>query len=168
MFMKRLVYIIPILLVALTSCGIYSFSGTSIMPDVKSISVVRIENRALRVNPSLSNLITEQLKEKYRKLTKLSIVDMDADLIVEGEITNYEVTAMAVTANEVASMNRLTITIKIKYTNKKHPNEDFERSFAEFEDYPSSTSLDAAEARLVDAIVEKFTESIFNATVANW
>lgn len=168
MFMKRLVYIIPILLVALTSCGIYSFSGTSIMPDVKSISVVRIENRALRVNPSLSNLITEELKEKYRKLTKLSIVDMDADLIVEGEITNYEVTAMAVTANEVASMNRLTITIKIKYTNKKHPNEDFERSFAEFEDYPSSTSLDAAEARLVDAIVEKFTESIFNATVANW
>ena len=166
--MKRLVYIIPILLVALTSCGIYSFSGTSIMPDVKSISVVRIENRALRVNPSLSNLITEELKEKYRKLTKLSIVDMDADLIVEGEITNYEVTAMAVTANEVASMNRLTITIKIKYTNKKHPNEDFERSFAEFEDYPSSTSLDAAEARLVDAIVEKFTESIFNATVANW
>jgi hypothetical protein len=166
--MKRLIYIIPILLFALTSCGIYSFSGTSIMPDVKSISVVRIENRALRVNPSLSNLITEELKEKYRKLTKLSIVDMDADLIVEGEITNYEVTAMAVTANEVASMNRLTITIKIKYTNKKHPNEDFERSFAEFEDYPSSTSLDAAEARLVDAIVEKFTESIFNATVANW
>ena len=93
---------------------------------------------------------------------------MDADLQVEGEITNYEITSMAVTANEVASMNRLTITIKIRFSNKKYPKEDFERSFAEFEDYPSSTSLDAVEARLVDAIVEKLTEAIFNSTVANW
>jgi hypothetical protein len=155
-------------LFAFSSCGVYSFSGTSIAPDVTSISVARIENRAMRVNPALSNQLTESLKEKYRKLTKLSIEDMDADLEVEGEITNYEITSMAVTANEVASMNRLTITVKIRFTNKKYPKEDFDRSFAEFEDYSSSTSLDAVEARLVDAITEKLTESIFNATVANW
>jgi hypothetical protein len=155
-------------LFAFSSCGVYSFSGTSIAPDVSSISVARIENRAMRVNPALSNQLTESLKEKYRKLTKLSIEDMNADLEVEGEITNYEITSMAVTANEVASMNRLTITVKIRFTNKKYPKEDFDRSFAEFEDYSSSTSLDAVEARLVDAITEKLTESIFNATVANW
>jgi len=155
-------------LFAFSSCGVYSFSGTSIAPDVTSISVARIENRAMRVNPALSNQLTESLKEKYRKLTKLSIEDMNADLEVEGEITNYEITSMAVTANEVASMNRLTITVKIRFTNKKYPKEDFDRSFAEFEDYSSSTSLDAVEARLVDAITEKLTESIFNATVANW
>ena len=155
-------------LFAFSSCGVYSFSGTSIAPDVTSISVARIENRAMRVNPALSNQLTESLKEKYRKLTKLSIEDMDADLEVEGEITNYEITSMAVTANEVASMNRLTITVKIRFTNKKYPKEDFDRSFAEFEDYPSSSSLDAVEASLVDAITEKLTEAIFNATVANW
>jgi len=93
---------------------------------------------------------------------------MNPDLEVEGEITNYEITALAVTANEVASMNRLTITVKIRFTNKKYPKEDFDRSFAEFEDYPSSSSLDAVEASLVDAITEKLTEAIFNATVANW
>ena len=166
--MKRVLLYIIVILFGPVSCGIYSFSGTSIAPDVTSISVARIENRAMRVNPSLSNILTEGLKEKYRKLTKLSITEMDADLRVEGEITNYEITSMAVTANEVASMNRLTITIKIRFSNKKYPKEDFERSFAEFEDYPSSTSLDAVEARLVDAIVEKLTEAIFNGTVANW
>ncbi|MDD3273792.1 MAG: LPS assembly lipoprotein LptE [Bacteroidales bacterium] len=166
--MKRSLYMIIAALFAFSSCGVYSFSGTSIAPDVTSISVARIENRAMRVNPALSNQLTESLKEKYRKLTKLSIEDMNADLEVEGEITNYEITSMAVTANEVASMNRLTITVKIRFTNKKYPKEDFDRSFAEFEDYSSSTSLDAVEARLVDAITEKLTESIFNATVANW
>ncbi|MDD2491627.1 MAG: LPS assembly lipoprotein LptE [Bacteroidales bacterium] len=166
--MKRSLYMIIAALFAFSSCGVYSFSGTSIAPDVSSISVARIENRAMRVNPALSNQLTESLKEKYRKLTKLSIEDMNADLEVEGEITNYEITSMAVTANEVASMNRLTITVKIRFTNKKYPKEDFDRSFAEFEDYSSSTSLDAVEARLVDAITEKLTESIFNATVANW
>jgi hypothetical protein len=166
--MKRSLYILFFALIVLNSCGIYSFSGTSIAPDVKSISVVRIENRAMRVNPALSNQLTEALKEKYRKLTKLTIEDMDSDLIVEGEINSYEISSLAVTANEVASMNRLTISVKIRFTNKKYPKEDFDRSFAEFEDYPSSTSLDAVEARLVDAIVEKLTEAIFNATVANW
>jgi hypothetical protein len=165
--MKRLLYIAFVLLLV-QSCGIYSFSGTSIKPDVTSISVARIENKAMRVNPALSNQLTEALKEKYRKLTKLTIEPDDGDLIVEGEITSYETTALAITANEVASMNRLTIAVKIRYTNKKYPKEDFERSFAEFEDYPSTSSLDAVEAQLVDAILEKMTESIFNATVANW
>ena len=166
--MKRSIYILIAAMLILNSCGIYSFSGTSIASDVTSISVARIENRAMRVNPALSNQLTEGLKEKYRKLTKLTIEEMNADLAVEGEVTNYEISALAVTANEVASMNRLTITVKIRFTNKKYPKDDFDRSFAEFEDYPSSTSLDAVEARLVDAITEKLTEAIFNATVANW
>ena len=122
----------------------------------------------MRINPSLSNQLTEALKDKYKKLTKLSVEPNDGDLIVEGEINSYETTSLAVTANEIASINRLTVTVKIRFTNKKYPKEDFERSFAEYEDYPSTSTLDQVEARLIDSIVEKMTESIFNATVANW
>ncbi len=149
-------------------CGIYSFSGTSIAPDVQSITVMTIQNRAMRVNPSLSNLLTEELKEKYRRLTKLNLDPDNGDLIVEGDITSYETTALAVTSQEVASQNRLTVTVKIKYTNVKHPEESFEKSFAAFEDYASTMSLDAVESSLVDSIVEKIVDLIFNDTVANW
>jgi hypothetical protein len=149
-------------------CGIYSFSGTSIAPDVQSITVMTIQNRAMRVNPSLSNLLTEELKEKYRRLTKLRLDPDNGDLIVEGDITSYETTALAVTTQEIASQNRLTITVKIKYTNIKHPEESFEKSFAAFEDYASTMSLDAVESSLVDSIVEKIVDLIFNDTVANW
>ena len=152
----------------ISGCGIYSFSGTSIAPDVQSITVMTIQNRAMRVNPSLSNLLTEELKEKYRRLTKLRLDPDNGDLIVEGDITSYETTALAVTSQEVASQNRLTVTVKIKYTNTKHPEEDFERSFVAFQDYASTMSLDAVESSLVDVIVERIVEEIFNSTVANW
>lgn len=152
----------------ISGCVIYSFSGTSIAPDVQSITVMTIQNRAMRVNPSLSNLLTEELKEKYRRLTKLRLDPDNGDLIVEGDITSYETTALAVTSQEVASQNRLTVTVKIKYTNIKHPEESFEKSFAAFEDYASTMSLDAVESSLVDSIVEKIVDLIFNDTVANW
>ncbi len=166
--MRNIIIILFVALV-LDSCKVsYSFSGTSIQSDVTSVMVAKIENKAMRINPSLSNQLTEALKDKYRKLTKLSVEPNDGDLMVEGEITSYETTSLAVTANEVAAINRLVITVKIRFTNKKYPKEDFERSFAEYEDYPSTSTLDQVEARLIDSIVEKMTESIFNATVANW
>ena len=165
---KRVFYIVLFFLPLVAGCGIYSFSGTSIAPDVTSITVFNIENRAMRINPSLSNNLSEALREKYRRLTKLRILNDGGDLIVEGEITSYETASIAVTAQEVAAQNRLSVTVKISFTNTKYPNESFEKSYAAFEDYPSPSSLDAVEARLVESIIEKLTEMIFNDTVANW
>lgn len=153
---------------ALTACGIYSFSGTSIQPDVKTVTIDYFEYRAPKVNPSLSNLLTEQLKDKFRRMTRLEQVDMDGDLEITGSVTGYDIRAGAVTAQEVASQNRLTVTVKIKFTNRKYPEEDFDKSFSAYSDYDSSVSLDAVEASLVDEIVEKLCEDILNATVANW
>ena len=153
-----------------SSCGFvkYSFSGTSIQPDVKTIQIGYFEYKALKVNPSLSNDLTEGMKEKYRKLTKLEQVEMDGDLEVNGEITGYDVKATAVTANEVAAQNRLTVTVKIFFTNRKYPEDDFEKSFSAYADYDSTQSLDAVEGSLCEEILEKIIEDIFNATVAQW
>jgi hypothetical protein len=165
--MRRLILLLFVSII-LTSCGIYSFSGTSIAPDVTTITVYNVENRAMRVNPALSNALTEALKDKYRKLTKLRLVNDGGDLIIDAQITSYETASIAVTAQEVAAQNRLTVTLKLTFTNVKYPKESFERNFAEFEDYPSTSSLDAVESRLVDSIIEKLTDKIFNETVANW
>jgi hypothetical protein len=160
--------IIVLLIPVISGCWVYSFSGTSIAPDVNTITINYIQNKAMRVNPSLSNTITEALKDKYRKLTKLKLQPEKGDLVVEGDIVSYETKSLSVTAQEVAAQNRLTIIVKIKFTNTKHPDDDFERPFEAFEDYPSTTSLDQVEARLVDSIVEKLVENIFNDTVAKW
>ena len=103
------------------SCGIYSFTGTSIQPDVKTVTINYFEYKALKVNPSLSNQITEALKDKFTKLTKLEQVDIDGDLEIVGEVTGYDVKATAITANEQASQNRLTVNVKITFINRKYP-----------------------------------------------
>ncbi len=167
--MRRIAVLIAFMFsLCLAGCGIYSFSGTSIAPDVKSISVYTIENRAMKVNPSLSNTLTNALQDKYRRLTNLEMLPEEGDLEVSGIITNYDVTPTAVTSDEVASQNRLTITVRITYKNNRHEEENFEKSFAAFQDYDSNNSLDAVENGLCEDIVEILVEDIFNATVANW
>jgi len=156
--------------VLLGGCSIvkYSFSGTSIQPDVKTVTINYFEYKALKVNPTLSNALTEAMKDKFRKLTKLEQVDIDGDLELSGAVTGYEVRAAAVTADEVAAMNRLTVTASLKFTNRKYPEEDFEKSFSAYSDYDSNNSLDAVESSLCDEIVEKLIEDMFNASVAQW
>lgn len=164
-FIYFLVFALPFML---SGCGIYSFSGTSIQPDVKTMCVEYFENKAMRVNPSLASSLSEALIDKYRKLTKLDLVTDEGDMNVSGAITSYETRPMAVTAEEVAAQNRLTITVKVTFTNRLHPEDDFEKSFSAYSDYDSNSSLDSVESTLCDDIIELLVDDIFNATVANW
>ncbi len=170
--MKYLLRIFMAISVAFVAggCGIYSFSGTSLQPDIKTIMVANLENRAAIINPTLASQLTEALQDKYRRLTKLEMVYDDPDLEVTGYITGYEVTPTAVTADEVASRNRLTITVRIFYKNNKYPDEAFPggRSFAAYQDYDSTNSLDSVQDALCQQIIETLVEDIFNATVAEW
>lgn len=151
------------------SCGIYSFTGTSIQPDVKTITINYFEYKALKVNPTLSNQITEALKDKFMRLTKLEQVDIDGDLEIIGEVTGYDVKATAITANEQAAQNRLTVNVKIAFIDRKYPENSFEnKSFSAYADFDAMQQLDAVESSLCEEIVEKLCEDIFNGTVANW
>lgn len=151
------------------SCGIYSFSGTSIQADVNTINIDYVENHALKVNPSLSNDLTEALRSQFRRFTKLEQVDTDGDMELVGEITGYDVQAQAVTADEVAAQNRLTISVKFSFTNKKYPADSWEnKTFSAYADYDTSNTLDAVESTLCAEIVDKLVEDIFNASVAQW
>lgn len=165
--MKRVFVILAVALAAV-SCGIYSFTGTSIQPDVNTITIPYVENKAVRINPSLSNDLTEALQEKFRKLTRLEQVDVDGDLELVCEITGYDVKATAITAEEQAAQNRLTVQVKVEFSNRKYPEDDVSNSFSAYEDFDATMSLDAVEGGLCEAIIEKLVEDIFNATVAQW
>ena len=163
----------PIAVLMLTAilaggCGIYSFSGTSIQPDVETITINYFEYKAETVNPTHSNKITEDLRTQFRKMTRLEQVDIDGDLEIEGAITDYNVTAAAVTADEVAARNKLTVTVKVTFTNRKHPEDNLEQNFSGYEEYDSTQSLDSVQDALCAEIVKKLIEDIFNATVAQW
>lgn len=151
-----------------SGCRIYSFSGTSIQNDVKTIYIEPVVNKATKINPSLAASLTEALNDKYRKLTRLEQVEDDGDLNLYVTISSYDVRAAAITSNDQAALNRLTITVKAKFLNIKHPEDDIETSFAAYEDFDASQNIDSVEEGLCETIIEKLVDDIFNATVAQW
>ncbi|MFA9372503.1 MAG: LptE family protein [Labilibaculum antarcticum] len=153
-----------------TACKVsYSFTGGTLSADVKTFSVQFFPNRALLVNPNLSNQFTEALKEKFRGQTTLDeIVDGEGHLNFEGEITGYRTQALDVTANDISATNRLTVTIKVRFINEIEPDNDFDKSFTAFRDFDSTQQLSDVEEGLVEEILEDIIDDIYNASVVNW
>lgn len=159
--------------ILLCACGLtkvgYNFSGGSLSPEVESFSVQFFPNRAPLVNPNLSNQFTEALKEKFRSQTTLNeIVDADGHLNFEGEITGYQTRALDVTADDISATNRLTVNIKVRFTNEKEPDNDFEKNFSAFADFDSTNQLSDVEEALVEEILEQIIDDIYNEAVVNW
>ncbi len=155
--------------IIMQACKIsYSFTGANLSPAVKTYTVYYFPNRARLINPTLSQSFTEGLREKLQRQTSLNELPERGDIEFEGQITDYEVRPMAVQKDDLASQNRLTVSVKVKYTNRITPDENFERSFSAYEDYDSNLSISDVEGDLMVEIIKKLTEDIFNATIANW
>lgn len=146
----------------------YSFSGASISPQVKTISIQYFQNRASLVQPGLSQNLTDALIDKCKAQTKLSFINGVGDVNFEGEITDYNTRPLTVAADQLAAMNRFTITIKVKFTNAIDTELSYEKNFSRYEDYDSGIDLAQVEKSLVDKIVTLLVEDIFNDAFVNW
>jgi hypothetical protein len=146
----------------------YSFTGASISPEVKTISIQYFQNRADLVQPNLSQYITDALIDKCKAQTNLSVVNGIGDVNFEGEITGYNTRPSTVAADARAATNRFTITVKVKFTNAVDPELSYDQSFSRYEDYDSSSNLSDVEDELSVKIVEFLVEDIFNKAFVNW
>ena len=165
--MKRLTIL---LLIILTSCTIsYKFNGAAIdYNTTKTISVAEFPIRAALVYPPLGPAFNEALKDIYTRQTRLSMVKTGGDLQVEGEITGYDLSPQAVTEDAYSSQTRLTISVKVRYTNTKNPNLNVDQTFRAYRDFSSSQMLTQVQDELISQIVDELAELIFNATVGSW
>lgn len=158
-----------LLCLSVAGCKVnYSFTGASVSPDVHTISIATFPSYAPLAPPSLSQSFTEALKDIFLRQTNLSLVKNNGDLIMEGEIVNYDVRGEAVTGNEISSLNRLTITVKVRYTDTKDEKQSYEQSFSNFAQYDATQNLSDVEATLIEEINQKLCQDIFNKSLGNW
>ena len=146
----------------------YSLSGASIAPEVKTINIKFFPKTASLGPSSLSQVFTEKLKDKFLTQTNLSLINTNADLTLEGSISNYTITPQAIQANETAALNRLSITVNVKFTNLKDEKQNFETSFTRFSEYSSSRNISEVEESLIVDINDQLVDDIFNKSVINW
>lgn len=148
--------------------GGYSFSGASILEAAKTFSVAYFPNNAPMVSPTLSTMLTESLKDKFSRQTKLQMVEEGGDFAFEGEITGYSSTTASVSSDNYAQLNRLTITVRVEFTNVVEPQNSFTQSFSQFADYDSQQLLTDIQSELDQQIVDQLVTDIFMAAAANW
>lgn len=172
-FFYRLIF--PVLIVcALLQSGCifmkggYSLSGASIPEAAKTFSVAYFPNNAPMVSPTLSTMLTEALKDKFSRQTKLQLVEEGGDFAFEGEITGYASTTASVSSDDYALLNRLTITVRVKFTNAVDPNASFTQTFSQFTEYDSQQLLTDIQSSLDEEIVNQLVTDIFMASASNW
>lgn len=156
----------------LSGCGLtvkYSLSGASIPPDAKTFSVAYFPNNATMVSPILSSTLTDALVDIFTRRTRLTQVEEGGDFAFEGEIVNYTSTTASVSSDDYALLNRLSITVKVRFTNAIDEKASWAtRTFTAYEDYDSTKLLNEVEGTLIPQIVDKIVLDIFQAAASNW
>jgi hypothetical protein len=167
---KQLLYtfITAGLLLSQAGCGFYSHTGASIPPDAKTFSVENIQNFATIVAPTLSQVLTEKLKQKFINETQLKLSQVDGDLHFSGKITDYRTEPVGVQGNQQNAVNRLTIVAEIEFENRFEPKKNFKQTFTSFVDFPSTQNFTSTEADLINRATELMVTDIFNKAVINW
>ncbi|WP_462250003.1 LPS assembly lipoprotein LptE [Ekhidna sp.] len=156
-----------------TSCGVYNFTGGTLSPEIKTISIQQFYNNAALGPSNMSAVFTETIKDYFQQNTSLELVDNNGDLQLDGFISNYTITPVAATAGsqnqaDFSALSRITITVSATYTNISDPTFDFDKSFSFFKDFDNSTNLASNEELFVEEIFDQIVLDIFNASVANW
>ena len=152
----------------LWACSVsVSFQGGRLNYDlVKTITISEFPNRTPNY-PLLSQVLDQALRKRYIEQTRLVPVNSNGDIEIEGEITGYTFQGMAVRDN-FESLTRLTITVRVKYTNNKEANSDVDQSFSAYQEFEAKTSINEVEDKLVGQIIDELVDKIYNETVANW
>lgn len=167
--MKSFFKIIILVLIGLTSCKIkYSLNGASIPVEAQTVSVAFFANNTTLGAPSLSQRFTEKLRDVVSSQTRLGLVSQNGDLQFEGSIMDYNISPVAIQSTDLAGLNRLTITVSVKYSNKFDATKNFEQNFTRFADYKSTENINDKEAELVQEIYRQLTEDVFNRAFNNW
>lgn len=152
----------------INSCGAYNFTGTGKI-DAETFQVNYFLNNADLVEPGIERTFTNALQNLIQGQTSLSLTTSNADLVYEGEISEYRISPMTATAEQTAAQNRLYISVRVSFTNRKNPDDDFEKTFSHFYDYPANDQLIGGKlSTALDEIYERITQDVFNASLAKW
>ena len=157
----------------LVSCGIYSFTGSSIPVGVETFQVNYFDNTAggkpgSTIEPGLDRDFTIALQDLIVNQTSLNLVNEGGDIIYSGEIVEYSVTPMAATAEIKAAQNRLTMAVMVSYENVSNEDDNIEKRFSFYYDFPGNLQVYDIKDSALEEIFERITQDIFNETLAKW
>lgn len=163
-----MILVLGTVLLSLSGCKVYSFTGANIPPDIKTVQVDLFQNRAGNGPASISQTFTDRLKFKMQTEANLRQVSGDGDLVFSGSITGYVFTSDAPVAGATSGLNKLTITVQVHYVNAKDPKDTWDQSFSRYAQYSASEELLSVQDRLITDINNQLVDDIFQKALVKW
>ncbi|MEZ4916945.1 MAG: LPS assembly lipoprotein LptE [Chitinophagales bacterium] len=165
----RILLAISFIVVTLSACKVYSFTGASINPNIRTISVQYISDKSGNSPATASDIFTNTLKEKMLNATSLSFVNNGGDVEFDGFISSYNYSIQAPTGTLTSDLRRITMQVSITYINNVEEESGFEtQTFSRFADYPVDEDLSSVEENIIREISEQLADDIFNKAFVNW
>lgn len=164
---------IVVALLLITAWGLvsgcnYSLSGATVAADVQTFSVELFENQSQLVSATLSAELTQQVRDKFQSQSRLRLVQRTGDVRVSGVITDYFVAPTALQSSNTAAQSRLTVRVRVRFENVRHPEDNFDQDFQQFFDFPGTNNLSQVEQQANQIITERLAQDIFNKALSNW
>lgn len=157
-----------VIIATFNSCSVYNFTGTGKI-NAKTFQVNYFQNSAELIEPGIERTFTQALQNLIQNQTNLSLTNTGGDLIYEGEITDYRISPMAATADQRAGQNRLTISVNVRFNNTKKEDDNFEKRYSFFYDFPGTEQLVGGRlATAIEEIYARITQDVFNDSLAKW
>lgn len=153
-----------------TACSVkFNFTGTSGVPaDLETLSVETFLNEAQIVVPYLAQELTQQMQDRFLNQSRLTLTSGAADIQLSGSINRYAISPVAISGNNTADQNRLTIGVRIKFENNVTPDDSWEQTFSKFVDFDASNDFTSLEEDLINEILEQITQDVFSKSVGKW
>jgi len=169
-FFKIRIFAIYCLLITINCSMIscYTFRGASLDPNLKTIQIQNFQFQTAGGPPNLSLQFNEKLKEYFQRNTSLKTANINPDLMFEGAITGFTVEPKAASSDDKGSLNRLTITISVKFTNAKNDEKSYDQEFSFYQDFAQTQTITAVQGELVPKILDQIVLDIFNKTAGEW
>jgi Lipopolysaccharide-assembly len=166
----KLIFICNLFIIStlLCGCGAYSFKGSTLSSNLETITINNFTLAAAGGPANLGNTITEKMKEYYQRNTQLKLKPANADLLLEGSVVGYDLTPQAPTSQDKAGLNRLTITLEVKFSNMKDEEKNFEQNFSFYADFDQNQTLSQVESKLIPIILDQIILDIFNKSAGDW
>jgi outer membrane lipopolysaccharide assembly protein LptE/RlpB len=169
MLMKKILFILTMLLIVSSCSTSYTFRTASIDYDLtKTLYIGHFVNQAPLVYPPLEQRFNEEMKDMFTRNTRLQLVNQNADMEIEGEIVGYELTPMAVQEDAFASETKLTLTVRMRFRNNKLDVPEIEERLSANRTFSSNTVFDSVQDQLINELIDEIVDQIFNSTMANW
>jgi outer membrane lipopolysaccharide assembly protein LptE/RlpB len=167
-------YVLFILVaIGLSACwpSSFSFRDTGGMPEEwKTFTLKTLTLEAATCPLSFAAILSENLKDGVQNNTPLLLNTTfgNGEVNMEGKITQYLVTPLAVQGNNNASQNRLSMSLVMTVNITKPKEEQWTMTSTRFADFSSGTNISEIETKLFEDISAQMVQDLINKLLSNW